>query len=452
MRGFLRNAVAVTVSSLILAASAQAAPVVDLGGTIKDLTDFPQDVSAYLPKSGADVSYLTLEKQKTLFEGYVKEFFSPWDSDDDGELSSEWGLRSAKKDRWGENLMPVPQKVKDGLIEDVSMDGFPSMDRKAIVVANTSARFLPTIRPFFANPEEAGEGFPFDYLQNTALWVGVPLRARHVNLKGDWLLCRSGTIPGWVPARDVAFVDEEFMSAYRTGRYLAIVKDDVSIRDGKSAFLARVHIGTVLPISEERGDGFVVYVPLRSTDGSAVLAEGLVSKESGKEMPVPFSPAAMAVLADRVVGNPYGWGGMYEDRDCSATVRDLMTPFGIWLPRDSGPQSKCNTFVDVEKEPWERKLDLIAEKGLPFRTIIGMKGHVGLYLGLWKGRPAMLHDTWGVRLLTPDPDISGRAVLGRTVITSLQPGIERNDVAKEGLLPKVRTITFLPGFDGTETK
>ena len=91
-------------------------------------------------------------------------------------------------------------------------------------------------------------------------------------------------------------------------------------------------------------------------------------------------------------------------------------------------------MIDIEQDPWD----------------ISMKGHVGLYLGLWEGKPVILHNTWGVRLTTDNPEVSGRAILGRTVITTLQPGIERNDVAKEGLLPKVRTITFIPGFDGTE--
>ncbi|PIE54433.1 MAG: hydrolase Nlp/P60 [Dethiosulfovibrio peptidovorans] len=452
MRMFLQATLIVALSLLLFSPVVEAAPVNDLVGTIQDLTDFPQDVSAYLPKSGADVPYLTTRQQEELFKSYLKEFFSPWDSDDDGELSKGWSLSITKKDRWGENLLPITQKIKDGLVQDVSMESFPAMDKKAIVVFNTSARFLPTMRPFFANPEEAGEGYPFDYLQNTALWVGVPVRARHVNGKGDWLLCRTGTIPGWVPARDVAFVDDAFIKKYRTGRYMAVVEDDVSICDEKSSFLVRTHIGAVLPICEEREETFVVYVPLRTVDGTVALCKGIVRKGDGAEMPVPFSAEGVARLASKLMGKTYGWGGMYENRDCSATVRDLVSPFGLWLPRDSGPQSKSNTYIDVEKEPWKRKLELIAEKGLPFRTIIGLRGHVGLYLGLWKGRPALLHNTWGVRLLTSDPDVTGRAILGRTVITSLRPGIERKDVAKEGLLPKVRTITFLPGFDGTEKK
>lgn len=446
----LKKGAVTLISALICASSAWAAPVVDFTGTIKDLSDLPQDVSAYLPKDGVDEPYLSPEVQNGLMENFLVQYFSPWTSDEDVELNNEWGLKSAKKDRWGENLMPIPQSVKDKIVADASMGSYPSMDSRAIVVANTSARFLPTMRPFFANPDEAGEGFPFDYLQNTAHWVGVPLRVRHTNATGDWLLARSGTIPGWIPARDVAFVDDYFMTAYRTGRYAALVKDDVVLRDEDGAFLAKTNIGAVLPIVQEGDDSFVVYVPIRSEGGMARLKRAVLSKDYGVEMPKTLTPQAIATLANRFVGNPYGWGGMYDQRDCSSTMRDLLTPFGLWLPRDSGPQSKSNVFIDIEQEPWDKKPELIAEKALPLRTIIGMKGHVGLYLGLWDGKPVILHNTWGVRLTTDNPEVSGRAILGRTVVTTLQPGIERDDVAKEGLLPKVRTITFIPGFDGTE--
>ena len=50
----LKKGAVTLISALICASSAWAAPVVDFTGTIKDLSDLPQDVSAYLPKDGAD--------------------------------------------------------------------------------------------------------------------------------------------------------------------------------------------------------------------------------------------------------------------------------------------------------------------------------------------------------------------------------------------------------------
>ena len=53
-------------------------------------------------------------------------------------------------------------------------------------------------------------------------------------------------------------------------------------------------------------------------------------------MPIAMTPANFARLGNQILGQHYGWGGMLGLRDCSAMTRDLMTPFGIWLPRGNG--------------------------------------------------------------------------------------------------------------------
>ena len=56
------------------------------------------------------------------------------------------------------------------------------------------------------DPAKAGEGFPFDYFQNSALWPGTPLLITHASRDGAWLFAEAGMVAGWVPAQDVAFV------------------------------------------------------------------------------------------------------------------------------------------------------------------------------------------------------------------------------------------------------
>ena len=65
-------------------------------------------------------------------------------------------------------------------------NSYPSLARPAITVRNTACRVFPTARPFFLDPGRAGEGFPFDYFQNSALWAGTPLLVTHVSLDGAW--------------------------------------------------------------------------------------------------------------------------------------------------------------------------------------------------------------------------------------------------------------------------
>jgi cell wall-associated NlpC family hydrolase len=62
-------------------------------------------------------------------------------------------------------------------------------------------------------------------------------------------------------------------------------------------------------------------------------------------------------MANELIGEAYGWGGLYQNRDCSAMVRDMFSPFGIWLPRHSEDQAReggefidLTTFSPEEKE------------------------------------------------------------------------------------------------------
>ena len=39
---------------------------------------------------------------------------------------------------------------------------------------------------------------------------------------------------------------------------------------------------------------------------------------------------------------------MYQERDCSSTLRDLFTPFGLWLPRNSGQQAGEGIYISLK--------------------------------------------------------------------------------------------------------
>ena len=159
-----------------------------------------------------------------------------------------------------------------------------------------------------------------------------------------------------------------------------------------------------------------------------------------------LTPSAMATLANNLIGQRYSWGGQFENRDCSATMRDLFTPFGIWLPRNSKTQAqKGARLLDLTGLSPSDKRDAINEHAIPFFSLIGMKGHIGLYLGYepMTKMPIMLHDVWGVK--TNAFGREGRAIIGKVTITTLRPGEERWDVTKGSFYNKIRNLQILPG-------
>jgi hypothetical protein len=144
------------------------------------------------------------------------------------------------------------------------------------------------------------------------------------------------------------------------------------------------------------------------------------------------------------MGQPYGWGGMYANRDCSAMTRDFMTPFGIWLNRNSSQQAKQGKRIPLAGLSAKDKEAIIKEKGIPLRTLIWMPGHIALYLGQYQGRPVIMHNTWGLKTKTPFFG-EGRYIIGRTVITTLYPGAELPHLdSPSGLL--INKITGMSTF------
>jgi hypothetical protein len=145
-----------------------------------------------------------------------------------------------------------------------------------------------------------------------------------------------------------------------------------------------------------------------------------------------------------MLGRHYGWGGLYEDRDCSALTMDLMAAFGILLPRNSSQQLRLGAPVSLEGLDSRERKELITRTATPFLTLIGKPGHITIYIGSHDGEPVIMQAVWGLKTLVDD--VPGRKVIGRAVITTLEPGIERDDLHRpDGILLKaVTAINTLP--------
>lgn len=49
-------------------------------------------------------------------------------------------------------------------------------------------------------------------------------------------------------------------------------------------------------------------------------------------MPWRMTPDHLATLMRSMSGRPYGWGNDNFNNDCSAELRSLLMPFGVFLP------------------------------------------------------------------------------------------------------------------------
>lgn len=184
-------------------------------------------------------------------------------------------------------------------------------------------------------------------------------------------------------------------------------------------------------------------VPVRGANGTAELHSVVLARSDAARMPLALTSRNVATIADAMHGQLYGWGGMFENRDCSSTMRDLFAAFGLWLPRNSNQQAQVGQLIALDKLGPDEKIRSIRRTGLPFLSLIWLQGHIGLYLGTDPtGQPLMLHNMWGVRTDMPQGG-QGRAIVGRLVISTLHPGEERPDVRQNAFLERVRGLSLL---------
>ena len=398
----------------------------------------PQDLLVYARQGNPDKPLMSAAEQARQDARFNSLFFGPWEAVRSSVSASEafaifGGQKKRSKARgWAENLLPWTQENWDKLTANAARDAYPSRFDKAITVRPTVLREAPTHKPRFGNPAEAGEGYPFDMFMYSTLPVGMPLLVVHTSADGAWVFVETGLVSGWVPTEDTAVTDAPFRSRYENGTYAVIVRDDVPLVDELGRYVTTGSLGTMLPLSGGSGSSLRLLVPVRDPQGRAVAVPVRVSPSDAVRKPIPLTARAAAEIGNRMMGQPYGWGGYLFNRDCSLAMRDLFVPFGVWLPRNSSAQAKAWQFISFVKASPSGKESIIKDEGVPFATLLWLRGHITLYIGEYKGEPVMFHNVWGVR--TDDGNGEGRHIIGRAVVTSLQPGAELPNVRRENLI------------------
>lgn len=398
--------------------------------TVADLSALKQDCRAYLG-ADRDTPLVSAEVGKQMVAGFVKGYMRPWTKQGPEHAAAEVRLafgRFAASPGFAQNGRVHPKEYPSQLLQLAGLEKYPNCRRAAITTRNVNLREVPTWRPRFDDFYAAGSNYPFDTLQVTALWANTPVYVCHVSSDGAWAYVESAAASGWMNVGDLAYVDEPFIRAWGQHPLAALTADNVPFVDAGGVFRFRTHLGAVFPMVSESAEGIEVLVAVGQEGNRAAAVSVRLGRGCAAAMPMAMTPANLARLANVMMGQPYGWGGMYEDRDCSATLRDLYTPFGLLLPRNSGEQALAGQVTALGSLGGPAKERMILERGVPWMTFLNAPGHIVLYLGKTGGKAIVLQNAWGVKTRGADGTL-GRLVIGQCCITTLQPGIELTDIA-----------------------
>jgi hypothetical protein len=416
---------------------------------IKDIREFSQDHFSYVDKAQCDYPLVSPAWQKEMDEQYRVNLFLPWRQEaarfSKIDVEQAWvkfkdGSEEGKKSSRRRRIWIGKMAANAGLLS------YPNTSVKAITIGVAHLRHLPAPKAAYFRKALGGEGRgPFDRLQVSSIAPGTPVYISHVSKDKAWAIAETGYAFGWVPLKELAVVSPEFMNRWAQGPHAAVVRDKTPIYDQDRGFLFRASVGSMFP-KTAAGEGTVeILVPVRSGQGGAEMRKVTLLQETAVTRPVALTPCRLAALANEMTREPYGWGGSGNNRDCSSMIRDLLAPFGIWLPRHSADQaSEGGLYVDLANLYVAEKKKLIIARGVPYLTLLWLKGHIMLYIGSRNGEPLVFHNFWSVRTMS-ERRRQGRKIVGHAAITTLYPGREFNGLRPpEGVYPRhLRGMTII---------
>lgn len=408
-----------------------------------------------------DTPLLTHEQQSTRYADWQHHYYgelSPWNMSHVKETLNQATPNDLKsqvtkyldkfsnenkpprKIGYGVNFRPLPAEWIERLRRNCNLAQFdtltPEPTHRAIAIANTNGRDLPTDEVHFYHYTYAGEGYPFDNLQNAVVWAGTPLYILGETLNHDWVLVESPNFIAWLKSTDIARVDDLFITRWgqaATQTLIAITDTQISITDeDNQTFWNTGYIGMVFP-GAKQNNTWRIMIPVRDEHGQARIHYAQLPSNQASSMPIEATPRHFVALLEKLIGRPYGWGGMYFYNDCASELKNLYTPFGIWLPMQSSaqvdPKAYSIKITDLSKANRESRMQFLMREGHPFMTILYVGHHVVLYLGTYPNpddpqhRPVILsyQNVWKLSPHNPAPGKDRRSIIGGSVLLPILP-------------------------------
>jgi len=296
---------------------------------ILDETEIRQNHTVLIEEKKIAHNFLLApEVQAKMDRDYNVIYFSVWHNQEPVHALPERITQIFKKFSYnlgyGENKRKHTSAWIKKLQKNAAIETYPNALYRAITTRPTNLRMLPTNGPHFYKPGGDIEGWPFDNLQISSVAANTPLLVCHVSEDRSWALVETNFAFGWIPIEDFARVDENFIIQWERGMYVVAIQDKTSIFDTDGKFSIRTSVGQIFPLVHENQEDLEIFIATTDENKNAVVKRSRVSRNIVSPKPLPFTYANAVTLANEFIDEPYGWGGLYGNRDCSAMTRDFL--------------------------------------------------------------------------------------------------------------------------------
>ncbi len=188
---------------------------------VQGFTEISQDVSFYT--HNINRGYIS------SLESYEKMYFQPWNINtmDIPLQNAMWAYKLFNaKNSYGENLQPLNKIFFNKIKENSNFEAYSTLNKRAITLKKLDIRAFPTSRPVLRDPNKAGEGFPFDYMQNSTIAANKPIFVSHYSKDREWVFIKSSFAYGWVKSCDIVYIDKKETDKWQNAQQVFILKDN----------------------------------------------------------------------------------------------------------------------------------------------------------------------------------------------------------------------------------
>lgn len=379
---------------------------------------------------------------------YLQHYFNVWNTKNtsitNDEFNEYFNYEEMVKNSpcFSGNYQKHTPKIIEEIKQNLPTDKKIFSNQYGITTDVVDLRILPTDEFCLKNIQNAGEGYPFDYLQNSTLAIASPVRILSKTNNNLWYFVDSHNNKGWVKADKIALVSAQQQKEMQQMDFVITTKDNQVISNKNSAI--KFAIGTLLPTINNQ-----LLIPKKTLDNLLVWDKISVKNSNIKPFPLEFNKTNVKNTLQTLLNGKYTWGGINGGRDCSSTLKDFYTTFGIWLPRNSSQQAKFGKQINLTGTPKE-KTQIVLKNGIPFLSTVYKKGHIMLYVGTKNKEPLIFHNVWGIKAyvknstlteisnlrnnyglkgidkVNKNDEVQVRYEISRSVITAIEPANKIN--------------------------
>lgn len=250
----------------------------------------------------------------------------------------------------------------------------------------------------------------YDKLVMSEYMPYLPLAVLHESADGLWYFVVMYGFAGWIEKEAVALCAsrEEWLGRMQPTDFLVVTGRELTLPEEPycpDVSGLTLPMGTVLPLALEeeapevihrrRGYGcYTLRLPTRGEDGYIRDEYAFLPiTEDVHRGYMDFTLENELELAFKFLGDRYGWAGMFSANDCSGLIHQVFACFGMELPRMASAIMELPGLTALDLSGYDSAGRLSGLATIPAGSLLGLPGHIMIYLGSVGGNAYVLSST-----------------------------------------------------------